>query len=47
MLLWNIYKKDIEIWYANSFKKYCYPIFVSLIVDYKEQIVITRIKSKI
>lgn len=39
------YKKDVEIFYANSFKYYYFLILVDVIVDYKKQVFITRIKA--
>lgn len=38
-------KDEIKIRYANSLKKCCYPISVNLIVDYKEQVMITNPKA--
>lgn len=43
--LWDTYKNGIEIRCTNGFKQCCYPIFAGLMVDYKEQVLITRIKS--
>ena len=45
LVLLEIYKEGIKIRYANSFKQRCYPIFSSLMVGYKEQILITDIKA--
>lgn len=43
--LQEIYKKGIEIWWRNGFKKYRYPIFAGLIRDDKKQVFITEIKA--
>ena len=39
------YEKNIEILYVDSLKHYYFLIFVGIIVDYKEQILITKIKT--
>ncbi len=43
--LQETYKKGIEIRCANNFKRYCYLILATLMVDYKEQVLITGIKA--
>lgn len=43
----KIYKEGMKIWYANGFKWYYYPIFVILMVDYKEKFLITGLKNNI
>ena len=43
--LLKIYKEGIEIQCVDSFKQRCYPVFAGLIVDYKEQVLITGIKA--
>ena len=30
------YNEDIEMIYVDDFKRHCYPIFMSVIIDYKE-----------
>ena len=47
IVLLKTYKKDIEIWYANNFKEYCYPVRLVLMVDYEEQVLIKSVKAKI
>ena len=37
----------MELVYINGYKKYCYPILADLIIDYKEQVLITGIKANI
>ena len=39
------YKEGIGIWYADSFKRRFYPVFVGLMVDYEEQVLITDVKA--
>ena len=39
------YDEDIEIIYTNSLKYCYYSILLGVMVDYKKQILITRIKS--
>ena len=43
--LQEIYKEGIKIWYVNSFKWPYYSIFAALMIDYKEQVLITDIKT--
>ena len=43
--LFETYKEGSKIRYANSFKRRCYPVFVGLMVDYKEQVLITGVKA--
>ena len=43
--LLKTYKEGIEIQYANRFKQRCYPILAGLMVDYKEQVLITGVKA--
>lgn len=38
------YKNDIELVYANSYKRRCYLILADLMVDYKEKVLITNVK---
>ena len=45
IVLFETYKKGIEIWCVNGFKQCCYPVFVGLIIDYKEQVLITSVKT--
>lgn len=45
--LLKIYKDKIEIPWVNNFKQCYYPIFVGLMVDHEEQVLITRIKTNI
>ena len=37
-------KDDIELVYADSYKRHCYPILASFMVDYKKQVFIIGIK---
>ena len=39
------YKEDIEIWCADDFQQYYYPVFGGLIIDSEEQILITGVKA--
>lgn len=39
------YKDGIELVNTNRYKKCCYPVLASLIVNYKEQALITSIKT--
>ena len=43
--LLETYKEGIKIRYADDFKRRCYPVFAGLIVDYKEQVLITDVKA--
>ena len=43
--LLEIYKEGIEIRCANGFKQRCYSVFAGLMVDYKEQVLITGVKA--
>ena len=43
--LLEIYKEGIEIRYANGFKQRCYSVLAGLMVDYKEQVLITGVKA--
>ena len=43
--LFETYKEGIEIRCADGFKRHCYSILASLMVDYKEQVLITGIKA--
>lgn len=45
--LLEICKDGIEIRYAHDFKQHCYPILASLMIDYKEQVLIIGIKTNI
>ena len=45
MVFKEFYDENIKIICANGFKHYCYPILVGVIIDYKEQVFITRIKT--
>ncbi len=39
------YKDSIELVYADGYKKLCYPVLASFMIDYKEQVFITSIKA--
>ena len=39
------YKQDIEMICVDDLKHRCYPILAGVIVDYEEQVLITRIKA--
>ena len=41
------YKDGIKLVYTNDYKKRCYLVLVGLMVDYKEQDLITDIKANI
>ena len=43
--LLETFKEGIEIWYANDFKRCCYPVLAGLMVDYEEQVLITGAKT--
>lgn len=45
LALLEYYNKGIKILYANGFQKYCYLVFVEIIVDYEKQILIIEKKS--
>lgn len=46
-VLLKYYKDNIELIYANNYKKYCYLILVGFMTDYKEQVLIIGIKTNI
>ena len=41
------YKKGIKIWCTNRFKKCYYFVLASLMIDYKEQVLIIGMKANI
>ena len=43
--LFETYEEGIEIRCANCFKRRCYSILAGLMVDYKEQVLITGVKA--
>ena len=43
--LQETYKEHIKIRCTNSFERHCYPIFLALMVNYKEEVLITGIKA--
>ena len=43
--LLKTYKEGIEIRCADGFKRCCYLVFAGLMVDYKEQVLITGVKA--
>ena len=43
--LFETYKEGIEIRCADGFKQRCYPVHTSQMIDYKEQVLITRFKA--
>ena len=45
--LLETYKEGIEIRCADGFKRRCYPVLAGLMVDYKEQVLITGFKANI
>ena len=47
IVLLEYLKDGIELMYVNGYKKHCYLILTSLMMDYKEQILITGIKTNI
>lgn len=46
-ILFKYIKDKIELVYVDSYKKYCYSVFASFIVNYKKQVSITDIKINI
>ena len=40
-------KNGIELVYIDGYKRRCYPVLASFIVDYEEQVLITSIKANI
>lgn len=47
LALIKYYDEGIEILCADNFKQRCYPILARVMVDYEEQVLITKIKSNI
>ena len=47
IVLLKIYKEGIEIRCSDGFQQRCYPVVAGLMIDYKEQVLITSIKANI
>lgn len=45
MVLFKSYKNDTELVYIDDYKRYQYPVFAGLMLDYKQQDLITNIKT--
>ena len=43
--LLETYKEGIEIRCVDDFKRRCYPVLAGLMIDYKEQVLITGVKA--
>ena len=43
--LFKTYKEGIKIRCADGFKRHCYSVLAGLMVDYEEQVLITRVKA--